>query len=238
MRSHTITTACVALALALAFVPAAAQAADQPATLAIDGAGTAFVAPDVAALTIDVRSAASTRQRARSRANTRTSHVLSALAAQGVPRDKLTTTGITLERTQVGKHKVRYTASNSIGVRLVDVSKVGPVIDAVTAAGADSIDGPFFSFSDPSAGRAEATRAALADARRRADDAAAAVGEHVTGIQSIVIDPDSGPSSASGDATATQATPAIGLEKAPTKVLPGRQEVDATVEVVYTIAPA
>jgi uncharacterized protein YggE len=237
MRSHTITAACVALALAL--VPSAAQAADEPATLAIDGTGTALVVPDVATMTIDVRSGAATRQRARSKANTRTRHVLSALAAQGVPRAEVTTTGISLSRSQAGKHKVLYSATNSISVRLVDVAKVGPVVDAVTRAGADGIDGPEFSFADPSKGRADATRAALADARRRADDGAAAVGERVTGIRSIVIDPDSGPSSASGDAAAKATAPAPtsagGGE--PTQVSPGRQEVSATVEVVYTIAP-
>ena len=63
MRTHAITAACVALAVAL--VPAGARAADAPATLAIDGVGTALVAPDVATLSIGVKSTAATRQGAR-----------------------------------------------------------------------------------------------------------------------------------------------------------------------------
>jgi uncharacterized protein YggE len=236
MRFPTITAACAAVVLALA--PAAAHAADDAATLAIDGTGVALVAPDVATLSVEVRSAASTRQSARRKCNARTGRVLAALGKQGVPRAELQTSGITLNRTQAGKHKVLYTATNSISVRLTNVAKVGPVIDAVTKAGADSIDGPSFSFKDPSAGKAEATRAALADARRRADDAAAAVGQHVTGIRSIVIDPASGPESASGAANgAPKASSPAFTDAAPTEVSPGRQEVTVTVEVIYTIAP-
>jgi uncharacterized protein YggE len=233
MRSPTIAAACAAIALTL--VPAAARADEAPATLAIDGTGVALVAPDVATLSIEVRSSASTRQRARLHANQRTRHVLSALAAHGIPRGKITTTGISMSRTKNRKHKTVYNARNAIDVRILDVAKVGPIVDAVTRAGADGIDGPSFSFSDPTAGRAEATRLALADARRRADDAAAAVGQRVTGIRSIVVDPAEPPASASG-ALAKTASPAL-TDAEPTQVSPGRQEVSATVEVIYTIAP-
>jgi len=233
MRTHTLTAACVALAVAL--VPSAARAADGSATLAINGAGTALVAPDVASMSVGVRATAATRQGARTKANTRARRVLAALAAQGVPRAEITTTGISLSRRRTRSHKVVFVAENSASIRLTTVAKVGPVIDAVTRAGADGIDGPYFSSSDPSAGRAEATRLALADARRRADDAAAAVGQRVTGIRSIVVDPESGPALTSGNDAAM--SPAVARPKEGTVVNVGRQEVTATVEVVYTIAP-
>ncbi len=235
MRFPTIAAACAAVSLAL--VPAAARAADAPATLAIDGTGVALVAPDVATMSIEVRATASTRQRARRHANQRTSHVLAALAAKGVSRGKITTTGVTLSRTKNRKHQTVYSARNGLDVRITDVAKVGPIVDAVTRAGADSIDGPSFQFSDPSAGRAQATRLALADARRRADDAAAAAGQRVTGIRSIVVDPDSGPVSAAGAAASTKSPGLAFTDPQPTQVSPGRQEVSATVEVVFTIEP-
>ena len=234
MRFPTITAACAALALVLA--PAAAQAADE-ATLAIDGTGVALVAPDVATLQVEVRSTGATRQSARRKCNQRTSRVLAALAAQGVPRAGLTTTGVSLSRTQAKRKQVVYRATNAVSIRLTDVAKVGPVIDAVTKAGADSIDGPEFSFSNPSAGKAEATRTALADARKRADDAAAAVGMHVTGIRSIVIDPAGPPESASADAASKTAQPSAAFTDAePTEVSAGRREITVTVEVVFTIS--
>lgn len=102
-----------------------------------------------------------------------------------------------------------------------------------TASGASSVSGPSFSFSDPSAGRIAATRAALADARRRADDAAAAIGYTVTGVQSVQLDPQSVPVFAGAPTSAGSSGAGV-----PTTVHPGTQEVDAQVQVVFTIAPA
>jgi uncharacterized protein YggE len=232
--------AALAASLSLAAVPAAAHAEDVPEpTLSISGAGTVLVTPDVATLDVEVRSGSARRQTARSRANLRTQAVLAALAAQSVPRTQITTTGLSLTRTQVSRRKVFYGASNTISVRLVDVGRVGAVIDAVTKAGADSVDGPQLGFSNPSAGRAEATRAALADARRRADDAAAAAGQRVTGVRSIVVDPGGGDPASGGYAKdSAQAAAPSRRPSTPTPVSAGRQEVTATVDVVYTIAPA
>ena len=71
------------------------------------------------------------------------------------------------------------------------VAKLAPLLDAVASAGADAVGEPDFGFADPSAGRLLATRAALADARRRADDAAAVVGMRITGVRTVSLDPDS-----------------------------------------------
>jgi uncharacterized protein YggE len=78
-----------------------------------------------------------------------------------------------------------------------------------------------------------ATRAAIADARRRADDAAAALGYQVTGVQSVQLDPQSQVVVPVAGAPSASAGPST-----PTTVHPGVQEVDAQVEIVYTIAPA
>ncbi len=87
---------------------------------------------------------------------------------------------------------MRFTARSSLSIHLTDAGQAGPVLDALTAAGADDVDGPNFGFSNPSAGRAEAETAALADARARADAAAAAVGLRVVGVQAIDLDPGLG----------------------------------------------
>jgi len=128
----------------------------------------------------------------------------------------------------------RYTATESLSITST-TSIVGRVIDAATRAGADSIDGPDFSFSNPSAGVVAATNAALADARRRANAAAATLGYSVTGVQSVDLNPQStvvSPVSAGGGAPGATSTPTT-----PTHIHPGAEEVDATVAIVYTIAP-
>jgi uncharacterized protein YggE len=128
----------------------------------------------------------------------------------------------------------RYTATESLSITST-TSIVGRVIDAATGADADSINGPDFSFSDPSAGAVAATNAALADARRRANAAAASLGFHVTGVQSVNLNPQStvvSPVSAGG-----AAPPATSSATTPTNIHPGAEEVDATVAIIYTIAP-
>lgn len=242
MRTPSTALAAVLTAAAL-LVPAtgtatALAADDTTPTLTIDGRGVAFVTPDVATLQIQVRSGSASPVAARSRANLRTRKVIAAIVALGVPRTQVTTSGVTLSRTQVRKGKVFYSATNELDVRITDVAKVGPVEDGVTRAGADAVDGPSFTFSDPSAGRAEATRSALADARRRADDAAAAAGQRITGVRSIVVDPDAGPQPYASGGSAKASAPSAAADTVATPVSAGRQEVDATVEVVFTMGPA
>lgn len=82
---------------------------------------------------------------------------------------------------------------------------------------------------DPSRGTMLATRAALADARRRADDAAARLGLRITGIRSVDLAPlQSGAYEESAGSGAGGSSP--------TRISPGRQEFSATVRVVYTVA--
>lgn len=228
---------------AVAFPPPVASPSAPPAavpsTLSITGNGSVQIAPDVATLSIGVRSTGATATGARSKANARTNAVLLAMTRLGIDRGSIQTSGISLSRSQVAAtrrhpaHKL-YAASNDLTVRTTKVSLVGPIVDAVSAAGADNIDGPNFSFGDPSAGVSAATRAALADARSRADDAAAAIGYRVVGVQSVAVNPDTSPTPVSvGSAAPSAAIKA----PTPTPVDPGRQEVDATVGVVYLIAP-
>lgn len=238
MRSRPAAVAAATLALVAAAAPAARAADPDPTpTLSIRGTGVTLVAPDVADVDLEVRSGSAQRETARSRANRRTRLVLAALARQGMARAAITTTGVTLSRTQVRRGKVFYAARNAISVHFADVAKVGPVVDAVTAAGVDTIDGPTFGFSDPSAGRAAATRAALADARRRADDAAAAAGQRITGVRTIAVDDPGDDGLAAYDKAAAASAPATG-GGVPTAVSAGRREVRAEVSVTYTMAPA
>ncbi len=231
-------------ALVFAFAPSAARADAGAAvagpTISVTGIGVVMLAPDVADLSIAVRSGGYSATTARAQANVRTTRILAAIVRLGVDRGAIQTTGVTLERTSTTPRRHRpprvfFTASNSLSLHLTRVGLVGPVVDAATAAGADSIDGPSFSFGNPSQGRGLATQAALGDARTRADAAAAATGYHVSGVQSIDIDPQG--AEPLGGLQSAPAAAAPGKLTPPTPVSPGRLEVDATVRVVYVIAP-
>jgi uncharacterized protein len=224
----------LALAASLLFAaPAAAQTpGDTTPTVAADGLGTATLTPDIADFTAGVERVAPTSSRARNAANRRMAAVLKAVRAAGVAEADIRTVGLSISRERV-KKRVRYRAEQTIVVRVRTVRGLASLLDAVASAGADSVGDPDFGFADPSAGRLLATRAALADARRRADDAAAVAGLRITGVRSVDLDPESSTglddsASGGGEERATEA---------PTEVSAGTQQFVERVRVVYTAAP-
>jgi uncharacterized protein len=227
--------------LSLVFSSAAVADVTSASTLSVDGSGSVMVTPDLASLSVSVSRSAARSAVALSAANRRVDAIVAGIRAAGVPKAGIQTNSIDVSRgtVRVGprkhQHRVRrYTATESLSITST-TSIVGRVIDAATRAGADNINGPDFSFSDPSAGAVAATNAALADARRRANAAAASLGYHVTGVQSVNLNPQAtvvAPVSAGGAAPGATSTPTT-----PTNIHPGAEEVDATVAIVYTIAP-
>jgi uncharacterized protein YggE len=234
-------TAAVVAVLSLSFAPAALADTSTPGTLTVDGQGSVMVTPDVASLSLSVMRSAPVSASALSAANHRVDAIVGAVRGLGVPASGIQTESINTScgGVRVGPkgHKRlirRCTASESLSITST-AAIVGRVIDAATAAGANSIDGPNFSFSNPSAGEVAAENAAIADAQTQANAAAAQLGYTVTGVQSISLNPQSGVVVAPGSVATPTATAA---PSTPTTVQPGAQEVDATVAVVFTIAPA
>jgi hypothetical protein len=225
--------AALAATLLLA-APAAAQTTDTTPTIAVDGNGTATLVPDIADFQAGVQRHAPTSAAARRAANARIARILKAVKAHGVADADIQTSGLSIERRRI-HHRVRYTATQTLTIRSRDVKHLGALLDAVANAGADSVEAPDFGFADPSQGQQLAERAALADARKRADAAAAQTGLRITGVRSVDLDPQSGgfePAAGNSSGSAAERAPR------PTRIEPGTQEFSATVRVVYTAAPA
>jgi uncharacterized protein YggE len=224
---------------AIADTGPAADTSASPATLTVDGEGQVNVVPDLASLNVTVNRSAATSRAALSAANSSTNVITRAIRALGVSSSGIQTESVNVSNTS---HKVgpkhhrrlirRFTASESLFV--TSAARVaGAVIDAATHHGASSVNGLSFGFSNPAAGQIAANNAALANARQQANAAAAALGYTVTGVQSVDLNPQSSivsPGSSSAGSAPTSTTP--------TTVQPGVQQVDAEVEVVYTIAPS
>jgi uncharacterized protein YggE len=226
------------LAAALLLVAPAAAQTDTTPTIAADGRGTASLVPDIADFGASVLRRAPTSAAARRSANSRIAAILKAVKARGVADADIQTSGLRVERERVGRRghrRIRYTAFQGLSIRVRDVKSLGAMLDAVADAGADAVEAPDFGFADPSQGRLLATRAALADARRRAEDAAAQTGMRITGVRTVDVDPQTEPvfegDSASGGA-------GEGSNKSATRVEPGTQDFDARVRVIYTATPA
>jgi uncharacterized protein YggE len=238
----------IALAVALAGLAVAApsasaqQTADTTPTVAADGIGFATLTPDLADFAVSLRSSAATSAEARDATNRKVAAVVRVASAAGVAADDIRTIRLTVARERVKRKgrpaRIRYSARQYLQLRMRNVAKLGELLDAVSDAGADQVEAPDFGFADPSQGRLLATRAALADARRRADDAAATQGLKITGVRSIVLAPDSDEegidflSGGGNDSGGSQRA-----ASAPTSIAPGTQQFAEQVRVVYTAAP-
>jgi hypothetical protein len=241
LAALAISALLLSTASASADTAATADTSGSPATLTVEGQGQVNVVPDLASLTVTVNRSAITSRVALSAANTRTDLISRAIRALGVPSSGIQSQSVSVSNTshKVGpkdnRHLIRrFTATESLSVTSA-ATLAGAVIDAATHNGASSVNGLSFSFSNPAAGQIAANKAALANAQQQANAAAATLGYTVTGVQSVDLNPQTGVVSP-GTPSAASSAPAS--PTTPTTVHPGVQQVDAEVEVVYTIAPS
>jgi uncharacterized protein YggE len=214
--------------------PAAAQTTDTTPTIAVDGNGTATLVPDIADFQAGVLRRAPTSAGARRSANERIAAILKAVKARGVANADIQTSGLSIERGRV-RRRVRYTATQTLTIRARDVKQLGALLDAVANAGADDVQAPEFGFADPSHGQRLAERAALADARTRAEGAAAHTGLKITSVRSVDLDPQPGefaPQSGGASRMSSELPPR------PTRIEAGTQDFSATLRVVYMAVSA
>jgi uncharacterized protein YggE len=235
MRALTVVSL-VLVAAAIGAAPAAAQDPEDPQTLAVAGVGRASLVPDQAEIFLSADRVAATSRRARAKVNRLIRAARRALLRRGVDPQAIRTSGISVSRERFRPRRnrpfrVRFRASNDLVVLTGDIAGLGRLIDAAADTGVD-VFGPDFGFSDPSQGDMLATRAALADARRRAEDAAAQLGQRITGVRSTDLAPEL------GFEFGEEQSGGGGGRDGATRVLPGTREFVAVVRVVYTVGPA
>lgn len=231
----------VLLAALVLVAPATAAAQAEPPTLSVTGLGTVEARPDTATIGLVVRKVSPTREGARTVVNRRTSQVIASLTRLGIAREEIRTSGITLEqqrsrpRAKGRRLTIRYIGTNQLTVRTRALELVGRVFDVATASGATEFNGPDFTLETRTPARADATTAAITDARRRAEAAAAALGLRVTGVRSVALDPGDSPTPSSAGSDGSSLPTTTTGTAAPTPAEPGTEIVDARVVVVFEL---
>lgn len=182
-----------ALALfSLLAVPAAAQTANPPPrTITMSGTGTIKGPPDMAEITAGVTSQAPTAAAALAANTANMNRVFAALEKQGIARRNIQTSNFSVSpnyTSRVPNEQPRltgYQVSNQLHIILEDVTRVGAALDALVSAGSNQMHGLSFSIKEPAPLLAKARAAAVADARLRAQQYAAAAGVTLGPVQSI-----------------------------------------------------
>ena len=107
--------------------------------------------------------------------------VMAAIRAAGIAERDIQTSGINLNPQYKYVENqppsiVGYQASNNVNVKVRDLARLGKVLDAFVANGANQINGPSFEVDKPDEAYDEARLAALKKAQARANTYAAALG--------------------------------------------------------------
>jgi uncharacterized protein len=165
--------------------PAAAaeiQIASQGPVVEITATETVQSEPDQASVGAGVTTRAATAVQAMRDNAERMERVLARLAGLGIPRRDVQTSGISLNPQYRYANDgtppafIGYEATNQLSVILRDVRRVGPTVDALVAAGANNVNGPYFSRDDDAAQRRAAREAAFRAAEAQAREYARLAG--------------------------------------------------------------
>ena len=187
--------AAAALAAAL---PAAAQptmpiegdAAFRATTLTLSSFGEARTTPDQASISLGVTTEASTAAEAMAQNRSRMNAVVAAVRAQGVEERDIQTSGLNLNPQYVHRENqtpriTGYQATNQVTLNVRDLTKLGPVVDAVVRVGANQIHGISFGLQNTDAASDEARRMAVRNLQRKAEMYAQAAGYRIVRLVTL-----------------------------------------------------
>jgi len=157
-------------------------AADAPRRISVTGEGMAAAAPDMAVIALGVVQEAANAAEAMQEASRAMQGVVDRLEKAGIAARDVQTANIALnpqyDRMQSGEvpRVIGYVASNDLNIRVRDLDKLGGLLDALVKDGANRMNGISFTFADPGPLEDAARKAAVKDARERAELLAAAAG--------------------------------------------------------------
>ncbi|MCW4453743.1 SIMPL domain-containing protein [Flavobacterium sp. MXW15] len=242
MRHHPLSLMLLSLSLALG-TTMTANAQPAPAAYAVPSDGTllnvsaqaeATRVPDIATLSAGVVTQAADGNAAMRQNAEQMTRVLAAIKAAGIAERDVQTSGINLSpqyryADNEAPKITGYQASNTVSLKVRDIARLGKVLDALAAQGANQIHGPSFEIDQPEPVYDEARLAALKKAQARAETYAKSLGVRVRRIVSISESSGGGfrpmPMMAMAKMDRAESTP----------VSPGETTVSVNLEVVFEL---
>jgi uncharacterized protein YggE len=173
------------LGLAALLIAGDARAADdETRQLRVTGIGEVLAEPDMATVTLGVVSEAETAAAALKQNSQTVADIIAALKAGNIAARDMQTSNFSIQpkyiypdrnRNEAGEPRiVGYTVSNTLSVRIRDLASTGGILDAMVTLGSNTVSGIRFGVADPDPIEDRARKAAIADARARAELYAAA----------------------------------------------------------------
>ncbi len=162
-------------AAAMLAAPAAAQTfggSERVPAITLNGTGQSYIDPDLARVSAGVVSQAATANEALRQNSAAMDGVFRELRNAGIQEREIQTSSLSVNPVyapQTGNDRdgpriIAYRASNTVNVTVRDLDRLGPAIDALVTAGANTINNVGFDREDSSAAMNEARREAIQDA--------------------------------------------------------------------------
>lgn len=155
-------------------------------SITVVGTGKVQVRPDMANVTLGVTTEAATASEALAENNQRMAHLIKTLRGLDISEKHVQTSSFNVSPKQSYDRNRReppkivgYTVTNQVNVKVMEVSRLGKILDAVVQAGGNRIQGVRFLLAEPKPHLDQARRKAMADARQRAELYADAAGVKV-----------------------------------------------------------
>jgi uncharacterized protein YggE len=227
-------------------IPMTATAAPQTSTgyalpadgtlLSVSASADAKRVPDVAMISTGVVTQAADANAAMRANAQQMDKVMAAIRAAGIAERDIQTSGINLNPNYKYAENappviVGYQASNTVNVKVRDLSRLGKVLDTFVEQGANQVNGPSFEVDKPDEAYDEARVAALQKAQARADAYADALGLKVRRIVSI----SEGGASFPRPMPMVRAMAADAMMAKETSVSPGESTLSVNIEVVFEL---
>lgn len=205
-------------------------------TISVTGVGRVFLRPDTADVRLGVVVQRPTATEARAVAATAMTGVVEVIRKAGIADRDIQTAMLSLQpvydynKQSTPPPLVGFQVVNSVNVVVRELDKVGDLIDDAIAAGATSVDGVSFRVENPTDAEAQARRAAVEDARAKANALAAAAGVSIVGVSAVSEQTGQPPYPIPYERAA-----AVAADGGSTPVQPGQSEIMVTVSVIYRL---
>lgn len=147
-----------------------------PPSITVIGTSKVAAKPDQGRINVGVVTQRPVAADAMRENNTAMRKVFESLAAIGIAKEDIQTTNLNLNPVYSRRDKPRsqpkiigYEVTNQVRVIVHDLAKIGSVLDAVVAEGANRLNGVSFAVADPTDVLDQARGKAIQDARRKAE---------------------------------------------------------------------
>jgi uncharacterized protein len=200
--------------------------------ITVTGMGKVTLTPDIAYISIGVHTQNASAKDAVTENNTQAQAVIAAIKGFGIDDKDIQTTNFSIYPQQQydtnGKQTgIIYVVDNTVYVTIRDLTKLGNLLDSTVSSGANNINSIQFDVADKTGALSQARLAAVADAKKQADELTKATGVAVGEVQSIAYYDSTAPITvqyAKADAMGTGSS---------VPVQAGSMQISTTVTIVY-----